>query len=1246
MGDQAEDILTSFKLTEEELESYEVVLKKFDEHFIVRRNVIFERAKFNQRRQIEGETVDSFITDLHALAEHCNYGTLQDDMIRDRIVVGLLNGKLSEKLQLDPDLTLTKAVYMARQSESVKKQHVLMRNDFKESSEIKTGELTKKVDFVKGREKGRQKFKPHVEQKNSKKTSHATTKYQRCERCGKSPGHAKGNCPARYSVCRKCSKKGHWEAVCKTKTVAEIDEEYAFLGEIETENDNNIWSAKLKVNNCSVSFKIDTGADVTVIPDTIYSALRPVPPLEKSPKILCGPANTKLPVQGCFKAKIQKNENITEQEIFVVTGARQALLGRPAIESLNIVQKMNAIGVTKNYKEKFPHLFKGLGKLDGPDYKIKLKPDAKPYALSTPRRVPVPLLTKVKEELARMEQMQIISKVDEPTEWCAGMVVVPKSNGKVRICVDLTKLNNSILRELHPLPGVDHVLAQMAGAKVFSKLDANSGFWQIGLCEESAKLTTFITPFGRFCFNRLPFGISSAPEHFQKRISQVLEGTEGSLCLMDDILIYGKSIEEHDRHLQETMRKLQAANLTLNEDKCEFAKPSVEFLGHIINSEGVQADPKKIEAIRDMKAPQDISEVRRFLGMVNQLGKFSPKIAELTKPLRDLLSAKNQWCWEDAQQKAFSMIKENLTSTPTLAHYNPNLETKLSTDASAYGLGAVLTQKQTNDQWRPIAYASRALSPTEQRYAQIEKEALGITWASERFSDYLIGLKFHIETDHKPLVPLLSTKHLEDLPARIQRFKMRMMRFSYSISHVPGKALYTADTLSRAPLVRPLESNEEKLENDVKAFVESVVRYLPATEDRLEELRIQQQEDEVTKLLVKYCSQGWPERPQLPGPLKPYWPERNELTVQQGLLMKGNRLVIPVSMRLDVLDKIHEAHQGITKCRERAKTAVWWPGLSKQLEELVSKCPICAKHKVNPTEPAIPSELPDRPWQKVGADLFELKGESFLIVIDYFSRYVELAKLSRTTSPDVIVHLKSMFARHGIPELLLSDNGPQFSSSVFAKFAEGYSFTHITSSPRYPQSNGEVERAVQTIKSLLKKSKDPYQSLMAYRATPLESGLSPAELLMGRKIRTRIPTLPSMLMPTWPYLEQFRDKDSKLKTRQKRDFDNRHLARDLPELPVGNPVWIVDQKVEGKVIDKAGTPRSYMVESPNGKLRRNRCHLKALPSPSPKSEITDFGTTTPGKEKTSSPEKAPELKPLRKYTRSGREIKTPERYKD
>ena len=198
------------------------------------------------------------------------------------------------------------------------------------------------------------------------------------------------------------------------------------------------------------------------------------------------------------------------------------------------------------------------------------------------------------------------------------------------------------------------------------------------------------------------------------------------------------------------------------------------------------------------------------------------------------------------------------------------------------------------------------------------------------------------------------------------------MRFTYSISHVPGKSLYTADTLPRAPLVRPLNREKEKLEADVQAYVDSIVKYLPATEDRLEDFRSQQQQDEITRQLMTYCSEDWPEKSQLPGPVKVYWLERSDLTVQQGLLMKGNRLVVPLTMRIEVLERLHDAHQGITKCRERATASVWWPGLSHQLEEVVKQCPICIKEWVNPAEPVIPSELPDRPWQKVAADLFEL----------------------------------------------------------------------------------------------------------------------------------------------------------------------------------------------------------------------------------------------------------------------------------
>jgi hypothetical protein len=240
------------------------------------------------------------------------------------------------------------------------------------------------------------------------------------------------------------------------------------------------------------------------------------------------------------------------------------------------------------------------------------------------------------------------------------------------------------------------------------------------------------------------------------------------------------------------------------------------------------------------------------------------------------------------------------------------------------------------------------------------------------------------------------------------------------------------------------------------------------------------------------------------------------MTIHRDLLLKNSRIVIPTAMRVDILDKIHAAHQGISKCRERAKNSVWWPGLSKELEDLVRSCPVCNKEQVNRAEPLITTPLPERPWQKVAVDLCEHQGDKYLVVVDYFSRYIEVEKMGKTTSPDVITCLKSIFGRHGIPESVHSDNGPQFSASSFALFATEYGFIHITSSPTYAQANGEAERAVQTAKMLIKKTKDFYLALLCYRSTPLRNGYSPAELLMGRKLRSNLPMLSSNLTPSWP----------------------------------------------------------------------------------------------------------------------------------
>ena len=272
----------------------------------------------------------------------------------------------------------------------------------------------------------------------------------------------------------------------------------------------------------------------------------------------------------------------------------------------------------------------------------------------------------------------------------------------------------------------------------------------------------------------------------------------------------------------------------------------------------MRADPEKTEAIHGMESPQSVSELRRFLGMVNQLGKFSPRVAEITQPLRELLSSKKAWIWDQPQEAAFEMIKKELSQPTVLALYNPLAATKVSADASSFGLGAVLFQK-VEGAWKPVAYASRAMSDTETRYAQIEKEALAATWACEKFHNYILGKEFSIESDHKPLIPLLGSKNLDNLPPRILRFRLRLAKFDYTIHHVPGKELYTADTLSRAPTGGTKEGDAE-LQAEVEAYVNSVVKSLPATAQRIREYQQAQEQDPVCTQVKHYCQQGWPSK--------------------------------------------------------------------------------------------------------------------------------------------------------------------------------------------------------------------------------------------------------------------------------------------------------------------------------------------------------------------------------------------------
>ena len=867
--------------------------------------------------------------------------------LTNRIVVGIADQALSERMQLNPDLTLEKAKTQIRQKEAVQSQRQQLHGS--KGNPIDVGAIGSR------RRRPQQPQTPQGGANRPPKKAVDRSK-QPCMRCGKT--HNTGDkCPARSAVCHKCRRKGHYEAQCRSKTIAgatldtddfSLDASSVVTVGTVTGSKATCWNVDLVVqDNTPVSFKIDTGAEVTVISEKDYQSLEGTN-LELPVLKLYGPTRKALNTIGRTKLKLTKasTSKTTTEYVYVVRNLKVNLLGLPAVTALGLIARVDSITPdTLDPKARYPSLFTGLGTM-GEEYHIQLKEDAKPHALFAPRNVPIPLRGKVEEELRRMEKLGVITPVEDPTPWCAGMVVVPKSSGAVRICVDLKPLNESVLRETHPMPSVDDTLAQLSGATVFSKVDANSGFWQIPLAEDSCHLTTFITPMGRFCFKKLPFGISSAPELFQKRMSQILTGLKGVICHIDDVVIFGANQAEHDARLCAVLDRLEKSGVTLNGEKCVFGQSQIKFLGHLIDRDGIRSDPEKVAAITKLDPPSNITQLRRLTGMINQLGKFSPNLSEISKPLRELLSPKKAWAWGPDQTRAFEEIKEELTRPTVLALYNPCAPTKVSADASSFGLGAVLLQQPTEkEEWKPVAYASRSMTETETRYAQIEKESLATTWSCEKFSNYLLGQRFHIETDHKPLVPLLSTKRLDSLPPRIVRFRLRLARFDYSISHTPGKLLYTADTLSRAPLATTEHGSD--LPQEVDTFVNCVVSSLPASQKCLEKYRKSQEEDPVCVQVKQYCQTEWPEKHATPISVRSFWKARSSLSVCNQLLLYNHRIVVPPSLQNEALEAIHESHQGISRCRMRSKSSVWWPGISSDIREMVQRCPVTSSRAID-----------------------------------------------------------------------------------------------------------------------------------------------------------------------------------------------------------------------------------------------------------------------------------------------------------
>lgn len=449
---------------------------------------------------------------------------------------------------------------------------------------------------------------------------------------------------------------------------------------------------------------------------------------------------------------------------------------------------------------------------------------------------------------------------------------------------------------------------------------------------------------------------------------------------------------DHDNNLRQLLKRCREKNIKLNKAKFTFKSKEVSFIGHILTKDGLKPDPNKVRAIVDMDRPTDVQGVQRLIGLVKYLSMFLKHLSELCKPLRQLTHKNTEWNWTHEQEEAFMEIKRAVTQTPVLKYFNPSELTEGQGDASANGLGFALLQGG-----QPVTYASRALTPVEQRYSQIEKELLARVFGLEHNHQYVYGRHVVLWTDHKPLVSI-HKKPLASAPKRLQRLLLRLQQYDVEFRYQPGPEMHLADTLSRAYL-----KTYERSCAEVEAEKICAVQFLPMSEPQLKEIQKETASDTTLQILKKVILNGWPDnKNEVPTELHPYFTIRDELSVQDGVIFKGSRCVVPLSVRQKIRERLHGAHTGLQGCLGRAREVVYWPRMNGDLTDYISKCEICSTYQpAQGKEPLICHEVPDRPWEKIVLDIFTLENKDYLCTVNYYSSYFEVDRLDTKTVTEV-----------------------------------------------------------------------------------------------------------------------------------------------------------------------------------------------------------------------------------------------------
>ena len=751
-----------------------------------------------------------------------------------------------------------------------------------------------------------------------------------------------------------------------------------------------------------------------------------------------------------------------------------------------------------------------------------------------PRRVPFAL----REELSKLVGDMLVTGVIEESSspWSSPIVLVRKKDGSLRLCVDYRRLNSVTRKDVFPLPRIDDLLDQFAGKKVFSTLDAKSGYWQIPMSEESRPKTTFATMNGLYEFKVMPFGLCNAPATFQRLMQKVLAGL-GDFCgvFIDDIVVFSDSVEEHLEHLRRLFARLRRAHLKLHPVKCRFVKRRVVYLGHVISPEGIGPNPEKVEAVERFPIPTSVKGVRQFLGLASYYRRFIPSFAKIAAPLHALTRQDVPFYWSLACQDAFQQLKDALVNPPVLVYPDFEKPFVLHTDASKEGLGAVLEQEKEDGRMHPVAYASRSLNRHEQNYGITDMEALGVVWAAKHFRAYLFGHPCVVYTDHSPLKALLNAPHPS---GKLARWGQVLAELDLEIRYKPGRQNANADALSRAP------ADGGQLECDqpdvvVAAIEGSIVEELEDEEELPEVLRLQEEDAELQEMRELLQSGSLAEHAKLG---KKQASELSRFALVEGVLWYVDsargcrpRLVVPRSLQQKLLHETHSGpyagHFAAKSLYDKLARRYWWRGMYADVHKHCKGCLTCASYRGGGrrTRPPLMPIKVGGPFERVGVDILEMPltmdGNRYVVVfLDYLTKWVEAFAMPDQTSESIArLLVDHVICRHGVPRELLSDRGANLLSELMMGVCSLTGMKKVNTTAAHPQTDGLVENFNKTLRAMLAKHSRTLgcnwdvhlqQLLFAYRTKPHQStGESPFYLLYGRDARlpteTALETLPS-----------------------------------------------------------------------------------------------------------------------------------------